>query len=116
MQAEPLLGKPWKCSKGQGQWWEVFSRPPNLCGLRFFAEHLLLVELGPEPRVAKVLVWFVVVWHLLWVLGAPLVAQAALAWLEPPVLLVGQEARLLEDLLAVMSAFEKVHRTWVPKS
>ena len=65
--------------------------------------------------MGKVLVWIVVVWHLLWVLGAPLVARAALAWLEPPVLLVGQEARLLEDLLAVMSACEKMRLTWVPK-
>ena len=106
-----LLDKRWKCSKGQGQLWEVFWRPLNPCGLQFFAKHLLLVELGPKLRVAKVLAWIVVMWHLLWVLGAPLVAQAALVQLGPPVLLVAQEARLLEDL----SACEKVYLTWVRK-
>ena len=47
----------------------------------------------------------------LWVLGASLVAQAALVQLGPPVLLVGQEARVLEDL----PAYEKVYLTWERK-
>jgi len=63
-------------------------------------KHLVLVELGPELRVAKVLAWCVVVWHLLWVLGFPLVAQAALVQLGPTFLLVGQAAHLLQDAQA----------------
>ena len=105
----PLWDKRWKCSKGQGQRWEVawhaISGQLSLCGLQFVVKHLVLVELGPELLVGKVLAWFVVVWHLLWVLGFPLVAQAALVQLGPTFLLVGQAANLLQD----SSACEKVY-------
>ena len=54
--------------------------------------------MGPELLVGKVLAWFVVVWHLLWVLGFPLVAQAALVQLGATFLLVGQAAHLLSTV------------------